>query len=72
MQNLAYQLETARDDVSANHCPACGQELFGPDAEACAWQAWGSFWEILGNSNVDLVCGDCGEHLQEFFSNVRK
>jgi hypothetical protein len=32
----------------------------------------GSFWEIMGVSNVELVCGACGEYLHEFFRNERK
>jgi hypothetical protein len=59
-------------ELDSDACPACGQELFGPDAEACSWQAWVAFWEIMGISNVELVCGDCGEYLQEFFSDSRK
>lgn len=82
MQNLAYKLElapaqqtsatgaskTSATDGNSDICPACGNELFGPDAEACSWQAWGTFWEILGMTHVELACGGCGEHLREFFN----
>ena len=27
----------------------------------------GTFWEIGGLSNVELVCGACGEYLKGFF-----
>lgn len=53
----------------ADVCAACGEQLCGPDAEACSSQARGSFWEIMGMSNVELVCGACGEYLQEFFKD---
>ncbi|HEX9788068.1 MAG TPA: hypothetical protein VGB09_08575 [Candidatus Binatia bacterium] len=79
MQNLAYKIdvlpEASRDAGgrrgSADVCAACGEQLFGPDAGACSWQAWGSFWEIMGMSNVELVCGACGEYLQGFFKDRR-
>jgi ribosomal protein L34E len=79
MQNLAYLIdvepdenvparaEKSTDDVAV--CAACGEQLFGRDAEACSWQAWGTFWEIFGMSNVELVCGACGEYLQGFFND---
>ena len=82
MQNLAYKIDALPDASEPSHnpedsgstdvCAACGEELFGPEAEACAWQAWGSFWEIMGMSNVALVCGACGEYLQAFFQTDRK
>ena len=83
MPNLAYKIEVAMDDKRASRqsvkgsgnsevCAACGEQLFGPDAQACSWQAWGTFWEILGLSNVDLVCGSCGEYLREIFRSDRK
>lgn len=83
MQNLAYQLDFTLEDQrtvatpnttqdNTDLCPVCGHELFGPDAEACSWQSWGTFWEILGVSNVELVCGTCGEYLREFFHADRK
>jgi hypothetical protein len=77
MHNLAYKLEfrpaqaTAGSDGHSDLCPACGNELFGPDAEACSWQAWGTFWEILEMTHVELVCGSCGAYLRDFF-NQRK
>ena len=76
MQSLAYKIavdvaEPCRGSKASQEisevCAACGERLFGPDAEPCAWQAWGSFWEIMGRSNVELVCGACGEYLQAFF-----
>ena len=83
MQNLAYKIEVPINEETASRdaakgqegsdvCTACGEQLFGPDAEACSWQAWGSFWEIMGMSNVELVCGACGEYLQSFFCENRK
>ena len=81
MQNLAYEMEIdveesshkrRESNQSSDVCAACGEQLFGPDAEACSWQAWGSFWEIMGMSNVELVCGACGEYLQSFFCEDRK
>jgi hypothetical protein len=82
MQNLAYKIDVLRDASelsrdrkdsreSADLCAACGEQLFGPDAEACSWQAWGSFWEIMGTSNVELVCGACGEYLSNFFRDQK-
>ena len=77
MQNLAYKIDFSEAEKSSTEsrkskesydvCAACGEQLFGPEAEACSWQAWGSFWEIIGMSNVELVCGACGEYLQSFF-----
>jgi peptide methionine sulfoxide reductase MsrB len=76
IHNLAYKVDDASAAENAKEsrdhadvCAACGEPLFGPDAEACSRQAWGSFWEITGLSNVELVCGACGEYLQEFFKN---
>ena len=82
MQNLAYKADVVADASelsgdrqdsrhSADICAACGEELFGPDAEACSWQAWGSFWEITGKSNVELACGACGEYLSDFFRDQK-
>lgn len=82
MQNLAYKLKATPKVVlptlastselnakgNPDRCPACGHELFGADAEACSWQAWGTFWEILGLSNVELVSSGCGEYLQDYFA----
>ena len=70
MQNLAYNLDPLADSDTngSDRCAACGEELFGPDAHACSWQAWGTFWEVFGMSNVELVCGNCGEYLQNFFA----
>jgi hypothetical protein len=82
MQNLAYDLDTDEHETSAREfqtapaggagvdserCAACGEELFGPEAQAASWQSWGTFWEIMALSNVELVCGACGEYLQDFF-----
>jgi hypothetical protein len=83
MQNLAYKIDAFMDAPeppeasvkskdSADLCAACGEQLFGPDAESCSWQAWSSFWEIMGMSNVELVCGACGEYLQAFFHTDKK
>jgi hypothetical protein len=78
MQNLAYKIDippmtsqsngrSTRSESSSDVCAACGEPLFGPGAEACSWQAWGAFWEIIGTNHVELVCGACGEYLQELF-----
>jgi peptide methionine sulfoxide reductase MsrB len=83
MQNLAYKIDVRpegsescrnpkQSQKSTDVCAACGEELFGPDAEACSWQAWGSFWEIMGMSDVELVCGACGQYLSDFFRNDPK
>lgn len=72
MQNLAYRLDDTLEEIDSDHCPVCDNELFGLDAEACSWQAWGTFWEILGMSNVELVCGGCGEYLRDFFRGAHK
>jgi hypothetical protein len=80
VQNLAYNIDIlpdapTRDSTTSqppeDACAACGEPLFGPDAGSCSWQAWGSFWEIMGMSTVELVCGACGEYLQEFFRDER-
>lgn len=74
MQNLAYKIDVdvgesrpSSSQESTDVCAACGEQLFGPDADPGSWQAWSSFWEIMGRSNVELVCGACGEYLQAFF-----
>lgn len=72
MQNLARASAGTFEQPDVDRCSNCGQELFGPDAEACSWQAWGAFWEILCMSQVELVCGSCGEYLREFFRSDRK
>ena len=81
MRNLAYKIEVpineeTRDSTKGRDgsdvCAACGEQLFGPDAEASSWQAWGSFWEIMGMSHVELVCGACGEYLEGFLREDRK
>jgi hypothetical protein len=78
MQNLAYKMEpTEEPPPAANHqghnsldvCAACGESLFGPKGANGTWQSWSAFWEIMGTSNVELVCGGCGEYLQEIFNN---
>lgn len=82
MQNLACKIDVLPEasessfnskdsQETMNICAACGEELFGPDAEACSWQAWGSFWKITGMSNVELVCGACGEYLSDFFRDQK-
>lgn len=78
MQNLAYKLELTEELPIASHyqdhgstdiCAACGESLFGPKAASGTWQTRSAFWEIMGTSNVELVCGGCGEYLQEIFNN---
>ena len=84
MQNLAYQLDiTSPEEIIAppapehsfdctgadqNACAACGEQLFGAGAEASSWQSWQIFCDALGMSNVELVCGACGEYLQKIFN----
>ena len=83
MQNLAYRIDAFTDAPespdkspkskdSAEVCAACGEELFGPHVEATSWQSWVTFWEIFGMSNVELVCGACGEYLSDFFRDDGK
>ena len=78
MENLAYKIDGTLDATaapkqpanggrSADECAACGEPLLGPEAGSSLWQAWGAFWEITATSNVELVCGACGEYLREFF-----
>ena len=54
MKNLAYKIAVLPElsepcrgrkhlRESTDLCAACGEDLFGPDADACSWQAWGSF-----------------------------
>jgi len=85
MQNLAYQLdmtspeeifappvpEHAFDCTGADHnaCAACGEKLLSADAVASSWQTWQIFWDALGTSNVELVCGAYGEYLQKIFND---
>jgi peptide methionine sulfoxide reductase MsrB len=78
MQNLAYKIETAYETpVDACHkstdgadvCAACGEPLYDPNGANGAWQTWSTFWEIMGTSNVELVCGGCGEYLQKIFND---
>lgn len=78
MQNLAYKIETSedipfastpQDAHGADVCAACGESLYGPNGANGTWQTWSAFWEIMGTSNVELVCGACGEYLQEIFNN---
>ena len=80
MQNLAYNIEipmydeaTTATSTNAKNpsdvCAACGEILFGHQGHDTSWQAWGVFWEISGMSNVELVCGACGEYLQKIFND---
>jgi hypothetical protein len=84
MQNLAYQLDlTSPEEIFApparepsvdgtgadqHACTACGEKLFGAGAEASSWQSWQIFWDALGMSNVEIVCGACGEYLSKLFA----
>ena len=62
------------------HCAACGQELFASDTKFESGSGWPSFYEAIGDSNVDLIddsshgmrrvevqCGNCGSHLGHVF-----
>lgn len=62
------------------HCAACGQELFTSDTKFESGSGWPSFYEAIGDSNVDLIddsshgmrrvevqCGNCGSHLGHVF-----
>jgi len=80
MQNLAYKVENpiydeASSEIStpaknqSDNCAACGEALFGHGAHDISWQAWSAFWGIFGMSNVELVCGACGEYLQKIFND---
>ena len=77
MQNLAYKIEIPMYDEAptvqpqADSCAACGEKLFGHEAHGTSWQAWGAFWKISGLSNVELVCGACGEYLQNIFDGCK-
>lgn len=82
MQNLADKIGALPDPSGASEksldsndplevCAACGEELFGPYAEASSWRSWSPFWKILGMSNVELVCGACGEYLSRIFARMR-
>lgn len=80
MQNLAYQLELDDDmpaivnrniDACSDACAACGENLFGDEAHGTSWQAWSAFWGIAGMSGVELVCGACGEYLQNIFDDCQ-
>jgi len=76
MQNLAYRIEPSYQTPAAampkdnsDTCAACGEPLFAANGSNGTWQTWSAFWEIMGTSNVELVCGGCGEYLQEIFNN---
>ena len=80
MQNLAYKIDLADEmpaamnrkvDAGADACAACGENLFSDQAHGTSWQAWGAFWGIAGMSNVELVCGACGEYLQNIFDGCK-
>jgi len=44
-------------------------DLTSLDVEAISWQSWQIFRDALGMSNVEIVCGDCGEYLSRFFAS---
>lgn len=80
MQNLAYKIDladeipavaNANNSIPADACAACGESLFSDKARGTSWQAWGTFWGIAGMSNVELVCGACGEYLQNIFDDCQ-
>ena len=52
-----------------NTCIACGEHLLGADAEGSSCQSWQVFWDALGMSSVEFVCGACGEYLQNIFND---
>jgi len=78
MQTLAYDFEipvynqgaTAPSVIAENPsdvCAVCGERLFLHEALDTSWRSWSAFWKISGTSNVELMCGACGEYLQEIF-----
>ena len=76
-RKAAYKIEALTDPSASEKsldsnepfevCAACGEEFFGPDAETSSWRSWSTFWKIMGMSNVELVCGACGEYLSRIF-----
>ena len=64
--NLALHAVDSLTDQ--NICAACGEDLLGADVDASAWQSWQIFSDALGMSNVELVCGACGEYLSKLFA----
>jgi len=78
MHNLAYKIEPAHETVAAENalnnnehsgtCAACGERLFSDNAPEVLWQAWSAFWEISSANHAELVCGACGEYLQNIFN----
>jgi len=53
----------------ADTCAACGEKLMDTEGRDASWQAWGAFWEISAVSHVELLCGACGEYLEQFFND---
>jgi peptide methionine sulfoxide reductase MsrB len=56
-------------DGERQTCVACGEHLIGADAESSSWQSWQVFWDALGMTSAELVCGACGEYLQNIFED---
>jgi len=76
MQTLAYSFETPAYDEAvtapceiaenpSDVCAGCGERLFLHEAQDSSWQSWSAFWRISGTSNVEVMCGACGEYLQD-------
>lgn len=64
------------------NCVACGQELFSSDTKFESGSGWPSFWDVIGQGNVELrednshgmrrveaVCSSCGSHLGHVFDD---
>lgn len=63
-------------------CAACGNPLFSSDTKYNSGSGWPSFWDVLGQGNVELhqdntygmnrievLCGRCGSHLGHVFED---
>jgi hypothetical protein len=53
----------------ADACAACGEKLIETEGRDASWQASVAFWEISAVSHVELLCGACGEYLEQFFND---
>ena len=63
-------------------CAACGQELFSSKTKYNSMSGWPSFWDVVGEGNVELredkshgmrrveaVCNRCDSHLGHVFDD---
>jgi len=64
------------------HCVCCNSSLFDSQTKFKSGTGWPSFWQTLGDSNVEtradktlfmarteVVCGQCGAHLGHLFND---